>query len=68
MNQNHIATIGAAGTAAAAVGVLIWLLGLCGVNVPETVAANMEVLATAGGAYWFHKQSIPPVNPTEGQG
>jgi len=68
MNQSHIATIGAAGIAAAAVGVFIWLLGLCGVSVPETVAGNMEVIATAAGAYWFHGKGAPSGNPTNGQG
>ncbi len=68
MNQSHIATIGAAGVAGAFVGILIWLLHLAGVEVPEDVSGYMETLATAGGAYWFHKSGSPPENPTSGQG
>jgi hypothetical protein len=68
MNQSHIATIGAAGTAGAFVGVIVWLLHLCGVEVPTDVVGYMETLATAGGAYWFHKQGSDPENPTQGQG
>lgn len=67
MNQSHIATIGAAGTAGAAIGILIWLLHLAGIEVPEDVAGYMETLATAGGAYWFHKVGNTPENPTLGQ-
>ena len=67
MNQNHIATIGAAGTAGAAVGVLVWLLHLSGIDVPTDVAGYMETLATAAGAYWFHKKGTTTENPTQGQ-
>lgn len=68
MNQSHIATMGAAGTAGAAVGILVWLLHLAGVEVPSDVEAYMETLATAGGGYWFHRTVSTPENPTQGQG
>lgn len=68
MNQSHIATIGAAGVAGAFVGILVWILHLAGVDVPENVTGYMEVLATAAGAYWFHKTGDIPQNPTQGQG
>lgn len=66
MNANHIATMGAAGVSGASVGIVCWLIGLAGVDVPAPVHGYMVTLATALGGYYFHKPAVPQ-NPTQGQ-